>query len=406
MVIVLEQLNGALAGGIGLVSETIAAYRKQEGSVVVSPVQSSEPSPPNPETDEDQWELDQVGHDLRRASADGEQKIIRNPSRQAEEFLKRHPLPVLSSGGPPITGRLPHPVIIPQRRPGDRLRGFVRAYAPDLMNCGIDQETWMDLLVTFTRASRAPKWMAALNLAGVAGFAIPAHAAGAGVGIAVQIITAIAMELKGRIQSNNFLKQLNEGFFRPRGLYCLVMSFDNTHKTTLTEEDLVQNANLVSTTKTGLKKYTNKIRASDGLSGPVDFPNAAPLVSPGLDWLAENGNADQKKKLQGSTKFCKIVADYYDRRAQADYAFKNPASPLAVAPTRGFASKYGDPSDATNLSPLSLATYGFIPYSRSTYIKRSRGGNRKIKDKVLYLIVISMPSDEDLERAEGSETNF
>jgi hypothetical protein len=61
-------------------------------------------------------------------------------------------------------------------------------------------------------------------------------------------------------------------------------------------------------------------------------------------------------------------------------AFKNPTSPLAAAPTRGFASKYGDPSDATNLSPLSLATHGLIPYSRSTYLERNRGGNRKIKD--------------------------
>lgn len=169
------------------------------------------------ETDEEQWEWDQLGHDLHRhsvtathGSLDGdsddgepnkEEKTIRNPSRQADEFLKRHPLPVSTPGEAPTTGRLLHPVIIPQRRPGDRLRGFVRAYAPDLMNCGIDQETWIDLLITFTRASRAPKWMAAMNLAGGAGFAIPAHAAGAGVGIAVQIVTAIAMELKGRSQS-------------------------------------------------------------------------------------------------------------------------------------------------------------------------------------------------------------
>ncbi|KAF2874580.1 hypothetical protein BDV95DRAFT_488476 [Massariosphaeria phaeospora] len=364
---------------------------------------SSREAAPTMETDEEQWELDQVGHDLCRDSTtvahggpDGdsddadsnvEQKTIRNPSHQADEFLKRHPLPALTPGGGPTTGRLPHPVIIPQRR-------------PDLVSCGIDQETWIDLLVTFTRASRAPKWMGALNLAGTAGFAIPVTAAGAGVGVAVQIVTAIAMELKGRSQSNDFLKKLNEGFFRPRGLYCLVMSFDNTHETAFTEDDLVQNANSASTTKTGLKKYASKFRASDGQSGPVEFPDAAPLIFPELDWLAEDESADQKKKLGGSLKFRKFVADYYDRRAQADYAFKNPTSPLAGAPTRGFASKYGDPADATNLSPLSLATHGLIPFSASRYHKYHRGANRKIKDKVLYLIVISMPSDEDLERAE------
>ena len=163
------------------------------------------------ETDEQQWELDEVSDHLLQDSTishahndhdalDGEHKTIRSPSQQADEFLKRHPCPLQAAGEHTAHGRLAHPVIIPQRRPGDRLRGFVRAYAPELMNCGIDQDTWIDLLVTFTRSSRAPKWMAALNLAGSAGFAIPVHAAGFGVGIAVQIVTAIAMELKGRSQ--------------------------------------------------------------------------------------------------------------------------------------------------------------------------------------------------------------
>lgn len=44
MVIVLEKLNGALAGSIGLVSETIAAYRKQEEDATVSDVQNFRPS--------------------------------------------------------------------------------------------------------------------------------------------------------------------------------------------------------------------------------------------------------------------------------------------------------------------------------------------------------------------------
>lgn len=129
-----------------------------------------------------------------------QQKVIRNPSRQADEFLKRHVAPESTPNQQQTPGRLLHPVVIPQRRPGDRLRGFVRAYATDLMNCGIDQDTFIDFLVTFTRASRPPKWMSALNLAGNAGWALPAHAAGFGVGVAVAIVNAIAMELKGRSQ--------------------------------------------------------------------------------------------------------------------------------------------------------------------------------------------------------------
>jgi hypothetical protein len=61
-------------------------------------------------------------------------------------------------------------------------------------------------------------------------------------------------------------------------------------------------------------------------------------------------------------------------------AFKNATSPLAAAPTRDFASKYGDPSDATNLSPLSLATNGLVPYSKTRYLEYNRPSNREFKD--------------------------
>lgn len=50
---------------------------------------------------------------------------------------------------------LPAPVILPQRRPKDRSRGFVRAYAPILGDCkGIDQDTFMNFLKDFHRSSQ------------------------------------------------------------------------------------------------------------------------------------------------------------------------------------------------------------------------------------------------------------
>lgn len=139
-------------------------------------------------------------HEQGEEESTDKDKKIRNPSRQADEFLKRHPWPELQSSQSSRIGRLARPVIIPQRRPGVRIRGFVRAYAPDLMNCGIDQKTFIDFLVTFNRASRAPEWMGAFNLTASAAFAIPAHVAGFGVALAIQIVTAIAMEVKGRAQ--------------------------------------------------------------------------------------------------------------------------------------------------------------------------------------------------------------
>ena len=49
-------------------------------------------------------------------------------------------------------GHLPLPVIIPQRRPGSNSRGFVRAYAPMLKDCGINQTLWFNFLNGFHEA--------------------------------------------------------------------------------------------------------------------------------------------------------------------------------------------------------------------------------------------------------------
>jgi hypothetical protein len=55
--------------------------------------------------------------------------------------------------GPP--DRLQSPVLIPQRRPTDESRGWVRAYAPSLEGCGIDQGTFLHFLDEFNEACKA-----------------------------------------------------------------------------------------------------------------------------------------------------------------------------------------------------------------------------------------------------------
>lgn len=53
-----------------------------------------------------------------------------------------------------VQGRLPCPVIIPQRRPENKSRGWMLAYAPALNDCGIDQTTFLDSLGAFNKASK------------------------------------------------------------------------------------------------------------------------------------------------------------------------------------------------------------------------------------------------------------
>lgn len=62
---------------------------------------------------------------------------------------------VAMAGPPPAQPqRLPYPVIIPQRRPGAKKRGFVRAYAPVLADCGISQDVFLKFISDFHKASQ------------------------------------------------------------------------------------------------------------------------------------------------------------------------------------------------------------------------------------------------------------
>ena len=94
---------------------------------------------------------------------------------------------------------LSHPVVIPQRRPGNRSRGFVRAYAPDLEGCGITQTTFLNFLEEFEKSSQANPWILSINLAGVAMNFVPIPSLVASmVGTAIHVSSLAAMELQGR----------------------------------------------------------------------------------------------------------------------------------------------------------------------------------------------------------------
>ena len=70
------------------------------------------------------------------------------------DYFSHQPFVHPSLQQPNAVGRLQCPVIIPQRRPEDKSRGWVRAYAPALMNCGIDQYTFLNFLDAFNESSK------------------------------------------------------------------------------------------------------------------------------------------------------------------------------------------------------------------------------------------------------------
>ena len=116
--------------------------------------EDSDADPNEADNDEAYWELDEESAALEASTSAEEPKgddAKPDVHKLVRKFLGTHPLP---PNQPSIARRLPCPVIIPQRRPRTKGRGFVRAYAPVLTDCGIDQATFLEFLETFHKASQ------------------------------------------------------------------------------------------------------------------------------------------------------------------------------------------------------------------------------------------------------------
>lgn len=75
---------------------------------------------------------------------------------------------------------------------------------------------------------------------------------------------------------------MNEELFRPRGLYCLIMAYwPDTGKTSARQGTLTQlDINAATSAPPGT---SNRYRSNDGTMGPIEFPESAELVFPGLE---------------------------------------------------------------------------------------------------------------------------
>jgi hypothetical protein len=157
---------------------------------------------------EEQWALDEAQEELVH-SAQGYQNTSENDrppdyvdqERLAHAFASAYPAPppysTIYDRSRPSLPQLSAPVVLPQRRPKNRERGFIRAYAPTLNECGIDQEMFIDFLNTAEKACQAAKWLNAINLASIGTMWLPT-VTGLAVSIAIQIATDVAISADGR----------------------------------------------------------------------------------------------------------------------------------------------------------------------------------------------------------------
>jgi hypothetical protein len=160
---------------------------------------------------------------------------------------------------------------------------------------------------------------------------------------------------------------MNNEFFKPRGLYCLIITYKPESSDTDASVNITQAImSAESPASSGMKQAFKNMRLSAGSTyGELEMPEAAPLIFPALEQPADSTSEEGFKKEGKMKSSHKFVADYYDRRAQAQYAAENPNSVLAQGPSASFASRYSDPNHpANNGSLIALVTGGALDRNR------------------------------------------
>jgi hypothetical protein len=257
--------------------------------------------------------------------------------------------------------------------------------------------------------------------------------------IAIQVASGTAQELQARYRTNTFLDQINESLFKPRGLYAMIMTFKPERPTERYFNTNINDATSAALTKSitpptsSLNANLRNLRLSSGVSkGEMSLPESAPLIYPALDIAAASAaSTDQalpEKKQSALKSSGSFIAEYLDRRAQAEYAGANPNSRLTgPPPSKQFASRYSDPNHPANSGTiLGLLTGGhFDPKARrrgrraerrarrrgvpltEADIKNAEMGRRPVgrqglirrvlQKDVLYLMIVNLPTMQEMD---------
>ncbi|OIW34658.1 hypothetical protein CONLIGDRAFT_665376 [Coniochaeta ligniaria NRRL 30616] len=437
--------------------------------------------------DEEAWELDEVSEALaaddefegvpgqlpRRDTDDDPDAIHQEDSAETKEKkTERMIRELVTMAGPPgPKQKLPCPVIIPQRRPGAKRRGFVRAYAPVLQDCGIGQDVFLKFISDFHKSSQASMWLQVIVLsANLTGFA-PMLSVSL-TALAVQIIAETAMQMQIRKRTTSYLDRVNKEIFMPRGQYAMIMKFSEKppkpkkKKNGAASDPLADMFTMEQVNISGgvgkeggpeagpapttpefdaaetIAKYTHTeehpemnawktrmkgFRLESGHTrGQMQLPECAPLVYPriGRAALRIQEGKDPKSTFQSGRSWAR---EYLDRRRQIEFESEHKGSALAITEdnrkpfthngdlistlTGGKFSRKKKPglieragSAIKERNDRKRALQGLPPSEtlreKINRKKKEQGNKYKLfREDVLYLMIVNMPTPEELEQA-------
>lgn len=271
--------------------------------------------------DEETWAMDEANAAVAEPDQEADTPVASTKEKygaDAQPTIQSMTTTILTKCPPPPTTipKLPLPVILPQRRPGNKQRGFVYAYAPALSANGIDEATFLSFIKTFHRATHASPILSVVFVsAAMAGF-VPEVAAQI-TSTAIKLAAGAAMELQRRQRTNSFLDEVNERLFKPRGIYAMVMSFKPEQKRPIDAVSLDVESLILKREQSNSGTFIGALKVGAGTTyGDIELPESTPLQFPDLDKAVASGDTEKSAKLKTAGK---CLADYYDRRAQALY---------------------------------------------------------------------------------------
>lgn len=182
---ILRVINKGISNGLGLAGEKYYDHKDRKASLAeqkqreanVNHTRLINPIEPGEETADDEriWALDEAAGPPDYETSQAQHRPA--PERTISDLVHDvAAMTVVESQSPDMPlARLPYPVIIPQRRPGAKARGWARAYPPDLEGLGIEQDTFLRFLQSYEDAQQASPWLRTVYVASNIVGLIPGH---------------------------------------------------------------------------------------------------------------------------------------------------------------------------------------------------------------------------------------
>lgn len=338
-----------------------------------------------------------------------------NLNRFMQSFVERHPPP------PPPPGDqqpLESLVLLPQRRPKSQHKGFVRAYAPDLQKCQIDQQTWLEFLDGIEASISRNAWFHVTNVGVLVAGAAASFTPGISPGLqfasmALSVATEAARRGYMNSQQNQYLDFMNERFFKPRSLFCMVVKYEPDSDEVVQTVDMRHHVVESIDGRQGQSKWKGVMHSSAmTIEGQTGMLEPATLIFPEP---ATDGHASSN----AFKNLARVMGNYKDHRAAASASAEDVDGKLPAAPHPESASAAVDDDTAaanqggivSRLSKGTRSSTGLAggPTAKLRERLEARQRQRKKKKKSrpmariktehsLYLMVTNLPSQEVLDR--------